>query len=157
MRHDSPLLPSLFLAISWLAICLTPNFARGEEEPAPGVHPSSAALKKELTGIVETQLAAFRANDYAKAYVFAASELKAIFSVQDFEEMVKTSYPIIAQSSEVEFGTVFDRDGEEAVVNALVKNTADKRSAQYRYTFRKEEGGWRITGVTEIKPDGLIV
>jgi hypothetical protein len=159
MRRVPPLLSPMLLVLSMMAICLSSAFASGEDEGEGAsslVHPSSAALKKELTGIVESQLAAFRANDYAKAYSFAASELQTIYSLQDFETMVKGAYPIIAKSSGAEFGMVFDQ-GEKALVHVRVENTAEKRSAQYRYLFQKEAHGWRITGVFEIKPGGLTV
>ena len=112
-------------------------------------------MKKELSDIIDAQLAAFRANDYAKAYTFAASEIKDLFPASDFEKMVRSAYPIIAHSSAADYGLAFDT-GEEAVVNVRVSN-AENKSAEYQYLLKKEDGHWKIGGVSELKPQGLSV
>ena len=121
----------------------------------PPPHPSSDAVKKELSAVIEGQLAAFRANDYSKAYTFAAAEIKDLFPVGDFEQMVKTNYAVIARSASAEYGMAFDT-GEEAVVNVRVQN-AEKKSVEYQYLLKKEVGGWKIGGVSEVKAEDLSV
>ena len=49
--------------------------------------------------MIEGQLAAFRAGEYAKAYSYAATPIKGMFALEDFEAMVKSAYPVIANSS----------------------------------------------------------
>ena len=124
--------------------------------PAPSTpHHSSDALKKELSAVIEGQLAAFRANDYPKAYTFAAAEIKGMFPVEDFEKMVRTNYAVIARSTSTDYGVAFDT-GEEAVVNVRIQN-AEKKSVEYQYLLKKEDSGWKISGVSEIKAEGLSV
>ena len=134
-----------------------PSASPGPADAAPGAtpHPSSDAVKKELSDTIEAQLAAFRANDYTKAYTFAAAEIKGIFAAEDFEKMVRTTYPVIAHSSAADYGIAFDT-GEEAVVNVRISG-AENRSAEYQYLLKKEDGHWKISGVSEIKPQGLSV
>ena len=161
MRRALPLLVSAVVSLG----CFSPHAtAAPEPPPAPTPsatpalstpHHSSDALKKELSDVIEAQLAAFRANDYPKAYTFAAAEIKGLFPVDDFEKMVRTNYAVIAQSASAEYGVAFDT-GEEAVVNVRIQDAA-KKSVEYQYLLKKEESGWKISGVSEVKAAGLSV
>src|SRR3954463_14324823 len=97
MRRLMLLLLALFVASNPLA--------RGALEAPPASvdpaqpHRSSDEVKKALSAVIEGQLAAFRADDYAKAYTFAAAEIQGMFSREKFEEMVKAGYPVIAHST----------------------------------------------------------
>ncbi len=150
-RVSPPLFAALFALLLLPFAVLAAEPSAGEKSP----HPSSAIVKKELTEVIEAQLAAFRANDYVKAYTFAATEIKTLFPLNDFETMVKNGYPVIANSTVVEFGIALDT-GEDAVVNVRVEN-AEKKSVSYQYLLRKEGGQWRIGGVTEVKKENLII
>lgn len=118
--------------------------------------PSSETVKKELVEVVEGQLTAFRDGDFKRAYTFAASGIKEMFPVTEFERMVKTGYPIIAKSRSADFGLAFDT-GEEAVLNVRVVGEADGRSVSYQYLLQKENGAWKITGVHELEDTALSV
>jgi len=121
----------------------------------PKLKPSTEAVKKELTGVIESQLAAFRDDDYKTAYTFAASGIKEQFPLSTFEQMVKTGYPVIAQSQSATFGVILD-DGQQAVVNVTVKARSGKL-ARYQYLMIHEGKNWKITGVTEQAPAGDLV
>ncbi len=138
-----------------LAVCLACGQAASAPVAPATPHHSSDALKKELTAVIEGQLAAFRANDYPKAYTFAAAEIRSLFPVEDFEKMVRTNYAVIARSTHTEYGMAFDT-GEEAVVNVRIQN-AEKKSVEYQYLLKKEDAGWKISGVSEVKAEGLSV
>lgn len=129
----------------------------GHATPRPPVaaHPTSADVKTQLTAVIDGQLAAFRANDYPKAFTFASSMIQSMFAPDDFEKMVKSAYPVIAHSTSNEYGVMFDT-GEEAVVSVRVQNDK-KENVEYHYMLKKEAGGWKINGVSEIKPEGLSV
>jgi ABC-type transporter MlaC component len=150
MRRLTLLLLALFIASTPLA--------RGAlEVPAPSVDPaqphrSSDEVKKALSAVIEAQLAAFRAEDYAKAYTFAAAEIQGMFNRDQFEQMVKTGYPLIAHSTTAEFGLAID-SGDEAVVSVKVSN-GEKKSVTYQYHLVKQKGAWRIGGVTEVQASG---
>ena len=123
--------------------------------PAAGAHAVTEPVKKELIAVVDGQLAAFRANDYAKAFTFASAGIQSMFAPEDFEKMVKAAYPVIAHSVSSEYGVMFDT-GEEAVVNVRVQD-GDKKSVEYQYLLKKESGNWKINGVSEVKAEGLSV
>jgi len=130
-----------------------------DSETAPSVsgdaHLCTEVVKKELTSVIEGQLAAFRAGDFARAYTFAASEIRGMFPVGVFETMVKNGYPLIAHSTTAHFGLAFDT-GNEAVVTVRVI-AADDTSIEYQYMLKKESSGWKIAGVFEVKAEGLKV
>lgn len=133
-----------------LAICLI-CFASAED-----VHESSAAVKKAISQVIEAQLAAFRANDFARGYAFASTDLKGFYSAEDFESMVRKSYPAIARSISADCGSTLDT-GDEALIDVHVRGAEGVASGDFRYRLHKEGDDWRITGVVEIKPTGLTV
>ena len=128
-----------------LGLILSATVAR-PTEPTP----STEAMKKELAKVIEGQLAAFRAEDYPRAYTFAAAGIKEMVNPSEFEQMVKTAYPAIAHSASAEYGLTLD-SGEEAVVNVRVVGAADGQVVDYLYTLGKEDGSWKITGVSELR------
>jgi len=127
-----------------LLLAFSPLFAR-----AGTPTPSSAAVKEKLHAVIRQQLEAFRRNDYAAAYVFAAPGIKDQFALEDFERMVRTGYPIIAQSTEATFGLTLD-DGDKAVVTVRVVDEAGDK-ASYHYLLELAGEDWRISGVQQIK------
>jgi hypothetical protein len=108
------------------------------------LHLSKPAVRDEITGVIEAQLAAFRANDVAKAFGYAAAGMRSQRTVPAFARMVKENYPEIWQSTRAEFGLVRD-DGKKArlIVHVFTKTG----EAAYDYVLFKEEAGWRIGGV----------
>jgi len=131
-----------FLALALLIGCSL--FARGGD----GLKPSEMKTKDALHAAITGQLAAFRANDYAAAYVFADQEVKSQLPLDRFERMVKTGYPVIAHSVSAAFGLTFD-NGDEAVVNVRVAGAEE--SVTYQYSLRREGEAWRIMGVVLLK------
>jgi hypothetical protein len=116
---------------------------------ADGMKPSAMNTKEALHAVITGQLAAFRAGDYAAAYVFADPEIKAVMPVERFERMVKVGYPVIAHSVSAKFGLTFD-NGDEAVVNVRVEG-AHEEAITYQYMLRRDGEAWRITGVALLK------
>jgi hypothetical protein len=112
-------------------------------------------VKKQLSDIIDAQLAAFRAEDYAMAYGFAASSVRDMFAPDAFETMVKAGYPVIAHSARAFYGLTFDT-GEEAVVNVRIEDAARNRG-EFQYLLKKEGGVWKINGVSQLKASDLTV
>jgi hypothetical protein len=136
------------MRLTLLVLCLTALSARAAD--SEGLHYSRPTERKELVAVVEGQLAAFRANDFDKAYGFAAQGLRQQFTVEQFTVMITRGYPMILHNERAEFGLPQD-DGTNAVLSVQVF-TAGNHSAAYRYLLVKESAGWRITGVTPEKP-----
>ena len=102
------------------------------------------------------QLEAFRRDDYAAAYTFAAAEIKELFDRAAFERMVKSGYPEIARST---FAVIARSEvGPDGHLYVSVKiRGANGNSIEAVYDMVQEAGGWRINGVA-TKPDpGLVL
>ncbi len=121
--------------------------ARGSEAT---MAESSPTVKQELVAVVDAQLAAFRANDFIRAYGYAAQGIRAMFPAADFEKMVRAGYPVIAGSASAEYGIALDT-GEEAALAVRITGADGKSVTEFLYTLSKEEGVWKITGVSEVK------
>ena len=116
---------------------------------------SEDAQEKELIRVIDSQLSALRGNDYTKAFYYADSSFKAQMNVRGFERMVKAGFPALVRSRSAVYGVIMD-NGELAVVNVGIK-TASGRTLHYQYLLRKEKNGWKISGVTQVKLEGMVV
>ncbi len=112
------------------------------------LHRSTAEVRRQVIGVVESQFTAFRDGDYVRAFSFAAPGIQQQHDVASFERMVKDGYPIIAYWRAVSFGEVED-NGREAVVLVSVQGRGG-RTRFFRYLLIREASEWRISGVVEI-------
>jgi hypothetical protein len=119
------------------------------EMPAP-------ADAQEFRRIISEQLEAFRADDGARAYSFAAPEIKRLFpSVDIFMSMVRNGYRPVYRSSEVEFGEIItDPLGRPAQRVGLTGPDGKRYEALYSME-RQPDGSWRIIGCTLLEVPGL--
>jgi Domain of unknown function (DUF4864) len=138
-----------FLVTLLLLVPVLPALAQAPKPVPPKTAPKEAAEP------VIKQLEAFRRHDFDLAYTFASSEIKEQFSRPDFERMVKSGYPEIAQST---FATVaasaLGPDGH-AYLSVKIRG-ANGNSIEAIYELVLESGQWKINGV-KAKPDpGLV-
>ena len=133
----------------WLLILMLLVCPAASSWGADDLKPSEMKTKDALHAVIDGQLAAFRKDDYAGAFVFADRAFKNQLSLEQFERMVKTGYPAIAHSSSARCGLSFD-NGDEAVVNVRVFSEG-REPMDYQYTLRRDGEAWRITGVTLLK------
>jgi hypothetical protein len=115
---------------------------------------SNNSVKGDLIKVVDSQLAAFRRGDYPRAYTFAGSQVHLQYPLPLFERMVKIGYPVIARSHSEQFGVILD-NGEEAVVNVGLLDESG-RLFHYQYFLKREQAGWKINGVSEVRFEGTI-
>lgn len=110
---------------------------------------STAEVRRQVLGVVESQFTAIRDGDYPRAYAYAAAGIQQQFNVAAFERMVREGYPIIAYWRAVSFGEVQD-NGHEAVVLLSVQGRGG-RTGFFRYLLIREANEWRINGVVEVE------
>jgi hypothetical protein len=132
-----------FLALVLLTVCSSLGWA------GDGLKPSEVKTKENLHAVISNQLAAFREDNYAAAYVFADPEFKMRMPLEHFERMVRVGYPIIAHSVSATFGLTLD-NGDEAVVNVRVQGRDDE-TLSYQYMLRRDGETWRVSGVVLLK------
>ena len=110
---------------------------------------SKPETRQEIVAVIEAQLAAFRKGDAAKAYTYAAADLRAQKPLRVFTGIVQENYPEIWSNTRAEFGIVRDNGREGAVTVQVYSKAGD---AAYDFTLAKEKAGWRIYGVVRHAP-----
>jgi hypothetical protein len=138
----------------WLRLIFIFGFALGGAVAAAPTgdavrRASRPEVRAEVVAAINGQLTAFRAGDPARAYTFAAAELRAQKTLPAFSAIVRNSYPEIWANRRAEFGIVRD-DGVRATVTVQVYGR--ETDAAYDYTLKKEAEGWRIFGVVRHEP-----
>ena len=128
-----------------------PLFAWGQ---APAV---SAADARAIRKVIEAQLDAFRRDDAARAFSYAAPGIQELFGTPEtFMAMVKTSYPVVYRPGSVVFQAPA-MEGSELV--QLVRMTdADGHAWIARYPMvRYGKGPWRINGCQLARVPGQTI
>jgi len=126
-------------------------FAWGQ---APAV---SAADARAIRKVIEAQLDAFRRDDAARAFSYAAPGIQELFGTPEtFMAMVKTSYPVVYRPGSVVFQAPA-MEGSELV--QLVRMTdADGHAWIARYPMvRYGKGPWRINGCQLARVPGQTI
>ena len=111
-----------------------------EQAPPPAPH--------AIFAVVNQQLSAFRAADYASAYSYAANGMQQKFTLPQFELMVRRNYAHLAEASRVEFGQVQVGRGTAIVQEFFFTPEGSVRTVIYSLTA--EGDVWKISDVQEI-------
>jgi hypothetical protein len=112
-----------------------------EQTPTP--------LPHVLFAVVNNQVSAVRAADYAGAYSSAANGMQQKFTLPQFERMVRRNYAPIAQAQRVEFGDVRLDGGSATVEVFFFTRNGDMRS--FLYSLTAERDSWKISAVQELQ------
>lgn len=140
MRHI-PALPALGLPALGLIVALALPLAAAEPEDG-------------IRAVIADQIAAFRADDLARAFGHASPTIRGIFGTpENFGVMVRNGYPMVWRPAEVTMGTL-ERRGPRLVQNVLLRDGAGALFVA-EYEMLEVDGAWRINGV-RIRPyEGL--
>jgi len=124
--------------------------------PATRAETLSDADRAEFQRIISEQIQAFRADDGAKAYGYAAPSLHQIFPTADiFMQMVKRGYQPVYRPQSFRFGeTGNDPLGRPSQRVTLVGPDGKTYEALYSMQ-RQPDGTWLISGCTLIEVPGL--
>ena len=119
---------------------------------AAPLHLSKKGVSAPVRQVVDAQLAALRADDYAAAYALASAQIQQQFTARLFERMIKRGYPALARHARAEPGLVHDDGAGRAEVVISVYDSQD-RQMDFRYRLVQQNDEWRINGVvTEAPP-----
>ena len=108
-----------------------------------------APVPHALFSVVNDQLTAFRAADYASAYAYAANGMQQKFTLPQFERMVRRNYTHLAEARRVEFGDV-RVEGRSATVQVFFF-TRGGSMRTFLYSLTAEGDVWKISGVDELR------
>lgn len=114
---------------------------------------SAAAQQSEIEGTISSQIEAFKADDFERAFTFATPTLQQLFqSPQNFQRMVTTGYPMVWRPAEVRYLELEERGAE---MWQKVQIT-DAKGAMHLLLYRMQQtdAGWRIGGVQILKMPG---
>ncbi len=114
--------------------------------------------KAAVQQVIGGQLEAFKAEDGAMAYSFAAPIVtKAFPTVEKFMAMVKGGYQPILQNRKYTFGKAkIDTLGRPA--QHVTITAADGKRYEAVYAMQKQaDGSWKIAGVQMVEIPGLEV
>ena len=116
----------------------------GATEPEMRLSPKK--VRDEVRTVVEAQLTALQAGDFATAYGFAARGIKRQFDERLFAAMIRRGYGALLKPDKTDVGVVRD-DGEGAAQVGVTVTDRQNHSTIYRYWLVKEDDTWRISGV----------
>jgi hypothetical protein len=106
-----------------------------------------------MTRTVLNQLAAFRRDDWATAYTYASSTIRARFGLEAFRQMVTSGYAPIARSARATVSKVEMVDAGHGLLEVRVEG-ANGETVDALYELVDEQGSWRINGVLTRPVDG---
>ncbi|MBL8482404.1 MAG: DUF4864 domain-containing protein [Rhodocyclaceae bacterium] len=104
--------------------------------------------ERDIRAVVEAQLAAFAADDGARAFSFASPSLQARFRTPErFLDMVRSAYKVVYRPASTIFLPVIV-EGEVVLQRVLMTDSAgDPWLALYEME-RQTDGSWRIAACT---------
>ena len=121
---------------------------------AQAIEPSTESAVQR---VISNQIAAFRADDGARAYSFAAPSIKRIFPNPDqFMAMVREGYQPVYRPRDFRFAQTKAVGGEIVQEVDIVGPEGKDWIAVYSLR-QQEDGSWKITGCVLKEPEGLGV
>lgn len=116
----------------------------------------NAADAKAVRQVIQAQLQAFAADDAAKAYSFAAPNVReATGSPGHFLAMVRSSYPVVYRPASVAFLNA-EGLGNEAVQRVQMQDAAGDSWLAVYSLQRQKSRVWRITGCVVLENKGRM-
>ncbi len=144
------------LSVLILSALLTPQgvprAAPMTETPPPAQVPAEEVA--EIRNIILAQIEAFKADDGATAFSFAAPEIRKIFRTPEmFLYMVRRSYPSVYRPRSYTFRPLMAIDGKTVQPVVLVSPTGIEETALY-IMEKQPDGLWKIAACIMAQPDG---
>jgi Domain of unknown function (DUF4864) len=109
---------------------------------------------KSVRAAIQSQLAAFAADDAARAFSFATPQLREAFGTADnFMQMVRSSYPVVYRPATVAF--LKPQIDQGTVVQAVHFTDGSGVLWLALYTLeRQRDKRWRISGCQVVQAEG---
>lgn len=131
-----------FVTLAFLAALLT---------GAPG---PAQAQQAEIQSVITSQLDAFKSDDFATAFTFAAPTIRDIFRTpENFGRMVSQGYPMVWRPAGVEYLDL-RREGGRVFQDVRITDS-DGVSHLLEYSMTEMDGVWKISGVRILEAPGV--
>ena len=117
---------------------------------------SAMAQQSEIEGTINSQLEAFKADDFEQAFTFATPTLQRLFQTpKNFERMVTEGYPMVWRPAQVDYLELREYGGDWWQKVQIIDQKGGRHLLLYR--MRQTEAGWRIGGVQILEaPDPSV-
>jgi hypothetical protein len=118
--------------------------------------PAAADDAAEIRAVIQRQLDAFGADDWAAAFEHASPGIQGIFRTPEgFGRMVRGGYPMVWRPCRVEVGPL--EQGPNGPVQIMRFRDADGADYVAAYSMTLVDGRWRIDGVhIQRVPDASV-
>ena len=118
------------------------------------VRAQSAADRTAIQSVISSQIEAFRHDDAAAAYSFAAPSIRQLFPTPEvFLEMVRAGYRSVYRPQSFDFGPLDRADGQWVQPVRLVGPDGVPMVALY--VMEQQPGGaWKVAGVYMLRGKG---
>jgi len=103
----------------------------------------------DLYQVVYSQLDAFRASDYPRAYSHASYSFQQKFKPDQFIEMIRQNYAGIMQADRIEFGVVRCRDQHALIQVFFIGRNGSVLPSIYSLIYEGET--WKIDGARMLQ------
>ncbi len=113
----------------------------------------AAAQQTEIEDTINSQLEAFKADDFEQAFTYATPTLQQLFQTpKNFERMVTGGYPMVWRPAEVRYLEL--RDYEGSMWQKVQITDAKGATHLLLYRMQQTPDGWRIGGVQILEAPG---
>ncbi|MFX0541368.1 DUF4864 domain-containing protein [Roseovarius sp. S4756] len=114
---------------------------------ALGLPQASSAQEEPIRAVIEAQIEAFEADDFATAFTYASPTIQGMFgTAQNFGAMVKGGYPMVWRPDDLRFLALEERAGQ--LYQDVMIRDLDGALHILEYQMQQGEDGWKINGVT---------
>ena len=118
--------------------------------------PLSPADEKNVRSVVQAQLAAFAKDDAAKAFSYAAPNVReAVGTAAGFMAMVRSSYPMVYRPASVAFLKPEGKD-DQAIQRVQMTDAGGGPWLAIYSLQRQKNKAWRITGCAVVENKGRM-
>lgn len=103
-----------------------------------------------IQGVINSQIEAFRMDDFATAFTFASPMIRNIFRTPEtFGAMVRNGYPMVWRPADVEFKDL-KGSGDLFAQRVLIQD-AQGVYHLLEYQMIRTKNGWQINGVSLLE------
>ncbi|MFC4669782.1 DUF4864 domain-containing protein [Seohaeicola nanhaiensis] len=112
------------------------------------------AQTAEIEGTISSQIEAFKADDFGRAFTFASPTIQGMFQTpENFGSMVRGGYPMVWRPAEVRYLDLSERGGR--LYQTVQITDGDGRTHLLEYEMIELDTGWKINGVRLLEPPGV--
>lgn len=115
---------------------------------------TAAAQEQPIQSTIQSQIDAFLADDFARAFTFASPNIKGIFgSAENFGAMVTQGYPMVHRPAEVKMLELREVAGN--LWQRVMIIDQQGRTHMLDYQMIETSEGWQINGVQLLPEVGI--